>query len=67
MENASSTAFPIVTMTEVSFGLTKKEYFAGLAMQALVTGKNDLMDADIIAEKAVRMANELLKKLENDA
>ena len=53
-----------------NIGLTKREYFAGLAMQGLIAGRwacpdnvpNDVMT---IVEQAVFHADELLKQLEN--
>ena len=53
-------------------GLTKREYFASLAMQGLLTrvpkrfdGETDLgiLESKIIAEESVIMANELIKAL----
>lgn len=46
-------------------GLTKREHFAGLAMQGLITLKGaDCMDMDITAIQCVKMADALLKELE---
>lgn len=42
-------------------GLTKREYYAGLAMQAYINNTNSEV---FIAEKAVKQADELLKHLE---
>lgn len=42
-------------------GLTKREYFAGLAMQGLI---NNVNSDQYIAESAVRLADELLKQLD---
>ena len=42
-------------------GLTKREYFAGLAMQGLV---DDYINYAIIAEYAVKFADALLKELD---
>ena len=56
-------------------GLTKREYFAGLAMQGLLTrfpnrhnGETDLgiLECKRIAEEAVIMANKLLEELSNE-
>ena len=56
-------------------GLTKREYFAGLAMQGLLTrvpdrhnGETDLgvLESQRIAEEAVIMADKLLNQLENN-
>lgn len=46
----------------VSFpGLSKREYFAGLALQGLI---NNVNSDKFIAESAVKLAEELLKQLE---
>ena len=46
-------------------GLTKREHFAGLAMQGLITLKGaDCMDKDITARQCVRMADALLAELD---
>lgn len=42
-------------------GLSKREYFAGLAMQGLI---NNVNSDKFIAEAAVKLADELLKQLE---
>lgn len=56
-------------------GLTKREYFAGLAMQGLLTrvpnrhnGETDLgiLESKRIAEEAVIMADKLLAELSNE-
>jgi hypothetical protein len=56
-------------------GLTKREYFAGLAMQGLLTrlpkrenNERDLgiLESKRIADEAVIMANELIKALNNE-
>ena len=54
-------------------GLTKREYFAGLAMQGLLA--NNSLDAELtiskkmahtIAKDAISVADELLKQLDNE-
>jgi hypothetical protein len=48
-----------------SFGLTKREHFAAMAIQGLITLKgSDCMDKDITAKQCVAMADALLKELE---
>lgn len=59
---ASPTAADNGLYYETSLGLTKREYFAGLAMQGLI---NSVNSPSFIAEKAVKLADELLQKLEN--
>ena len=49
-----------------NFGLTKREYFAGLAMQGLLSNpcQIDTTNFEWIAEHAVGYADELLKQLD---
>ena len=56
----------------VQDGLTKREYFATKAMEGLLSnpewmiqynGEKYLMEKDIVAEVAVKMADELIKAL----
>lgn len=47
----------------VEYGLSKREYFAGLAMQSLVLDYED-PDPQFIAKKAVECADALLEELE---
>ena len=55
--NGDLTAHP----TPYSGGLTKREYFAGLAFQALLSRNDGIKNAD---ERAVMHADDLLKALE---
>lgn len=77
MENGKEPAFGYRYANEQSHqevtGLTKREYFAGLAMQGLLTrvpnrhgGETDLgvIESKRIASESVIMADELLKALE---
>ena len=43
-------------------GLTKREYFTGLAMQAMITKFGNACDRNV--KEAVEIADELLKELE---
>ena len=68
-KNKDRGAFACVDPTYVQDGLTKREYFAGLAMQGLMTSQNSegewrhsIIDA---AKISVKMADELLKQLES--
>lgn len=71
MENSKETAFPMVVdatkHTEWHSGLTKREYFAAVAMQGLLANSNEtivnLMDSQK-AEYAIIMSDKLLKQLE---
>jgi hypothetical protein len=51
---------------QINFGLTKREYFAGLFVQAQVsnTGLRPDITNEELAEAAVHMADALLKELE---
>ena len=61
---------------EVKFGgLTKREYFAGLAMQGMLSnsgtsiylkGNIDLLVPELVSKFAIEYADELLKQLENE-
>ena len=49
-----------------SLGLTKREHFAAMAMQAMVsTVRSGDVNFDLVASDAVEMANALLKALES--
>ena len=78
MENSKQSAFPIPCEQAIGTGLTKREYFAGLAMQGILSNEgwgerlNQEGDSDNslrtqIAKGAVRMADELLKELNNNS
>lgn len=68
MENSEQSAFPILetdTTHPVSLGLTKREYFAGLAMQGLLSNvSNNHFDIDALCKYSVECAGEILKRLE---
>ena len=65
MENGKQMTFPITiedngNASVTHLGLTKREYFAGLAMQ----GYTGQLDIESIAKWSVEMADALLKALE---
>jgi hypothetical protein len=63
MENGKESAFPLVGYRGT--GLTKREYFAGLAMQGMFSQHGFLLkDTVELAEIAVKCADELLKQLD---
>ena len=66
MKNSESPVYPAeIKNGECIFkylGLTKREYFAGLAMQGLCADTN--CKSSMIPEIAVELADELLKQLE---
>ena len=67
MENGKQGAFACVDSQKqyLQEGLTKREYFAGLAMQALLTsGRRNAEYHANTAKSAINMADELLKQLE---
>ena len=64
---------PIKSMTEYEtenshyWGLTKREYFAGLAMQGMLANKDaNTFNAESTAEISIKYADELLTQLEDE-
>lgn len=72
MNNGHELAFPLIEQAEhpnsVNFGLTKREYFAALAMQGLLAKSGFSCAHDSkhqeLTEEAVRFADALLAELE---
>ena len=76
MENSNKPAYPISEeMTDridsgitIYTGLTKREYFAGLAMQGILSGneinRTGRKTPFSIVEMSINLADELLKQLE---
>ena len=77
MKNADKPIYPVLTQSpslqnDTSLGLTKREHYAGLAMQGLIsscdwnftTFNKDLIEAT--SKNAIDLADELLKQLEDD-
>jgi hypothetical protein len=66
MENGKQGAFPKRADGAPQTGLTKREYFAGLAMQAMASKENYDIDYDFIrtARISIKLADALLKELE---
>jgi hypothetical protein len=66
MENGKQGAFPKRADGALQTGLTKREYFAGLAMQAIASKENYDIDYDFIrtARKSIKLADALLKELD---
>lgn len=55
-------AFPV---TGLSTGLTKREYFAAMAMHGMLAGgAHDKMYKEVLADLSIQYADELLKQLE---
>lgn len=84
-ENQDQSAFPeikskcefkgsqVFSDTYSSGGLTKREYFAGLAMQGLCASGNEsyqvngsFVSPQPLIDDAIRIADELLKQLSHD-
>lgn len=61
MENGKQSAFPADAHTNSYLGLTKREYFAAMAMQGLVDRH---INYEVVAEHAVRYSDALLAELE---
>lgn len=62
MENGKQSAFATASDSRYQAGLTKREYFAGLAMQGLAFKFN--APDEKLAEWSVKMADALLAELE---
>jgi hypothetical protein len=60
----TSETYPDKLSSWSQVGLTKREYFAAMAMQGLISDSTNVSRPDIIAEFAVQYADELLKQLE---
>ena len=54
---------PTISDREV-YGLTKREYFAGLAMQGLLS-EGSMVNGSELIKSAIKFADELLKQLED--
>ncbi len=73
MKNSERPINPIV-MENTLPGLTKREYFAGLAMQALISNSvivtkidtNNGEDLQLLSMASISIADELLNQLQND-
>jgi len=72
-DNATQNAFPFQGDTsdskmETNYGLTKREYFAAMAMQGLITAfdKDAILTKFELAQRSVVYADELLKQLDHD-
>ncbi len=66
MENGKQMAFPTKLVNgELHTGLTKREYFAVMAMQGLLSCPDIAASREAIAEESVKQADELLKALES--
>ena len=72
MNNANQPAMPMILdmndPSSIRLGLTKREHFAGLALQGLLayTGTDECIETGALAEAAVHYADLLLKELEGE-
>ena len=66
MDNGERPAFPIKCNNIVYAGITKREHFAGLAMQGLLANPEFReWDSIRIVKESIVTADELLKQLDN--
>lgn len=74
MNNADKPINPVLTQSpslqnETSLGLTKREYFAGVALQGILSNRWSMefgnYNEEQKTEMAIKYADELLKQLEN--
>ena len=63
MKNSEKSIYPIERL-ENEKGLTKREYFAGLAMQGIVSNSKLIYYKSESCKIAIELADELLKQLE---
>jgi hypothetical protein len=68
MENGKQPISPVEGDNDFLFGLTKREYFAGLAMQGILSCSNKAFGGygnnEKLCNASIRSADELLKQLE---
>ena len=62
----TESAYPTSFKKHDDIGLTKREYFAGLAMQGLVSRAGENPSVALDTELAVNLADALLEALEDD-
>ena len=67
MENKDLGAFASVDSDYLQHGLTKREYFAAMALQGLCAGRTEYEQPGADAKYAVQLADHLLKALANEA
>ena len=71
MKNADKPINPVLTQNPSLIGLTKREYYAGLALQGIIAGRKDELykikdeTIKIYVKLSIKSADELLKQLEN--
>jgi hypothetical protein len=81
MKNSNKSVFPFIELNEITgkpfdqqFGLTKREHFAAMAMQGILSNSNQVekfqvndwgIDSNRVAQCAIDCADELLRQLDN--
>jgi len=72
MKNGDNCAFPAKSDWHTDGGLTKREYFAGLAVQGFISGNYEYLHENHpvpipseIVKRSIEIADELLKQLES--
>lgn len=65
MENGKERAYPCLTSEDCGdLGLTKREHFAVIAMQGLLSNPNNSNSVEEITKKAVIYSDAILKQLD---
>lgn len=67
MKNSDNSAFPISEVDSDQTGLTKREYFAGLAMQGMLAANDTYSTPEMIARRSLEYADMLLRGLNHKA
>ena len=62
--NPTTPSNAIIRDQPFGIGLTKREYFAAMAMQAILTGTSLSLSQKVVAELSVENADALLEALE---
>jgi hypothetical protein len=68
LQEATSNAFPMRNpdpSQNDEFGLTKREYFAAMALQGLLANGNYITNYKFLGEESVMFANALIEALNN--
>ena len=70
MKNADKPINPVLTQNPSFIGLTKREHFAGLAMQGFCSNQEFLKnlngDPNLVIKACIEIVDELLKQLEEN-
>jgi len=71
-KNSEHTAYPIFDKygnAGYDKGLTKREYYAGIALQGILSNDRTITapyNMEVIVKESIRAADELLKQLDNE-